>query len=200
MSQVLRTVTVVTLLLLTLPSSTVLSFHASELNREALPAKVQEQRYDYFREVTARLNELFLELNYTCYEYLANYSGTAKVLKSYWQKDPLSDPWDTNPPRYYGPDLREDLKENWIRLGRLVSRNGKRTFEPGRLVTNGTHIGFLTEARNGDHRGEAIVHPRRFLPFERFQQQLVQNAHPRYLSYEEASASKRPQAAPPDGS
>jgi hypothetical protein len=183
-----RVIQLLLVFVLCLPVTTVLQLEADRQVQQPMNLQNQrKRRKEAFEQLAEQLNQLFRRLNYTSFEYQAKYFGTARSLRKYWQRDPLLEP---KAPRrfYFGPNLHHSLKEDWVQIGRLVSKNGKKSFLPGRLLFNGTHLGYVTTAKSGSYKNKKIVHPYYFQSPKSFYLKLYQNAHPKYLSSEEAAA------------
>ena len=116
------------LLILCSQVTTILDFTSSKI----VTTPTEEERREYFMELTNSLNELFDNLNYTIFEYWAVYDGSGKMLEDTYFELPKG-----NYPFYKGykkPHPVKDLKENWISIGRMVSYNGKIKFRPGKIA------------------------------------------------------------------
>ncbi|MBD3192162.1 MAG: DUF2341 domain-containing protein [Candidatus Heimdallarchaeota archaeon] len=193
--------TFVLFLLLTLPTSMVLSFRASSYERAAFPAKVAEVRKDYFDQLAAKVNQLAQSLNYSAGEKYALYRGTGQKVESEYYPSAPCQSTGLYTPDYYDPEPFKDLRENWVQVGKLIRRSTGSRFQflPGNYVVNGTHCAVVQSHNPGSKQEDRlVVNYQTLRPIGYFFWQLEQHAHNRRLTKEELRTNWDPTATEAD--
>jgi len=183
MKQVFTTIFII---LLCSQLSTVFNFTVYRQRINESPQKLQEIRNEYFTNLENELNELFTGLNYSCYEKYSSYEGSGMLLFDIYQDDFIF-----KGRSYYGPDQSLEIKENFVRIGRLVQYNNYKEFKTGSIVCNGTHIAYTIKVIRNGKEITIIDRNKGFQSMAYFEFLLVQNAHNRYLSEEELEAMSK---------
>ncbi|MHA1306868.1 MAG: DUF2341 domain-containing protein [Candidatus Heimdallarchaeota archaeon] len=173
----IQLVSVFFLMILCSQSATLLGFYSAKIQVDALPEEIAKQRIEAFNELAVYLNELFADLNYTIFEYYARYTGHGLPVEKIWYDNPFKVgeyKFDYNP--------LENIRENYVQIGRFVSYCGEKIFEPLNLVCNGEYVGILSRAKHGEFKRGLVIS--QFKHLYVFQYELTMNAHDQYLSYD----------------
>ncbi|RLI66008.1 MAG: hypothetical protein DRO63_06250, partial [Candidatus Gerdarchaeota archaeon] len=163
----------------------VLQFSSNSLDYSLRLSNFERQRFQDFTALASDLNELFLGFNYTIYEQFAQYCGSGKVLEPQWYLNP--EPHGFGRDEYlFGFNPVDDLRENWIELGRFVSICGDLEFRSSLIATNGTVIGMIKTYDRGPQKGQRYISLSKFMPLELYLNQLYRSAHNLQMVPEEA--------------
>ncbi len=176
------------LILLCSQVSTFLNIKVAGLQDDILLENIQDLRKKYFFELEENMNSLFKEYNYSSWSYRAKYLGEGEILR-YSRVINAELMYGSYEPIYYGVDPREELVQDWVRIGRTVMFNGKKEFVSYNLAVNGTHVALVYTYDKGDWKGDEYVSSLVRYDIAYFIEDLYNNAPDRSEGLEDIDAA-----------
>ena len=170
------------LIILTSQMTMLLQFKTNDIAYEVQIENYIKERAEAFMELADNMNKLIAEYNYTIYEYFAEYQGTGQLLELDWYENPISSFGLVD--YLYGLNPVDDLRENWVQIGRFVSVNGELIFMEKNYAINGINVALVGKMRDGTR----YIDKSQAMPIDQFIYSLYFNAHPRELTQEEIDA------------